>query len=153
MVNDNTNSLNQIEQNFKELIVERCKFCGFDKYLVENPDFEFPKINESLLGWENAQHITIPGMFGGFDYFLEKVGDSDVLYAEQSSRIDHDSNSSLVFEVSMSEARLLEGKEQRIVWEKFRQLDKKRFEERKQKAIERREHEPSERKQCYYHEI
>lgn len=146
MTKDNTNSLKRVEQNFKELIVERCKFCGFDKYLAENPDFEFPKIGESLLGWENAQHITIPGMFGGFDYFLEEVGDSDVLYVEQSSRMDYDSNSSSVFEVSMSEARLLEGEERRIAWEKFRQLDKKRFEEHRRKMKERREYEPSERK-------
>lgn len=145
MVKDNTNSLSQIEQNFKELIVERCKFCGFDKYLAENPDFEFPKIDESLLGWENAQHITIPGMFGGFDYFLEEVGDSVVLYAEQSSRMDHDSNSSLVFEISMSKARLLEGEERKTAWEKFRQVDKKRFEEHKQKVMERKKHESSER--------
>lgn len=143
---DNTNSLNQIEQNFKELIVKRCKFCDFDKYLADNPDFEFPKIDESLLGWENGQHITIPGMFGGFDYFLEEVGDSDVLYAEQSSRMDYDSNSSLVFEVNMDGDRLLEGEERKVVWEKFRQLDKKRFEEHKRKIAERRKHEPSKRK-------
>lgn len=141
---DNTNSLNQIEQNFKELIVERCKFCGFDKYLAENPDFEFPKIDESLLGWENTQHITIPGMFGGFDYFLGKVGDSLALYAEQSSRMDHDSNSSSVFEVNMDGNRLLEGEERKVVWEKFRRLDKKRFEEYRRKVLKRREHEPSE---------
>ncbi len=144
MVKDNTNSLNQIEQNFKELIVERCKFCGFDKYLAENPDFEFLKIDESLLGWENTQHITIPGMFGGFDYFLGKVGDSLALYAEQSSRMDHDSNSSSVFEVNMDGNRLLEGEERKVVWEKFRRLDKKRFEEYRRKVLERREHEPSE---------
>ncbi len=141
---DNTNSLNKLEQNFRKLIIERCKFCGFDKYLAENPDFEFPKIDGSLLGWENAQHITIPGMFGGFDYFLEWINDELVLYAEQSSRMDHDSNSSSVFEVSISEARLLEGEERKVVWEKFRQLDKKRFEEHKQEVMERRQHEPSE---------
>lgn len=145
---DNTNSLNQIEQNFKELIVERCKFCGFDKYLAENPDFEFPKIDESLLGWENAQHITIPGMFGGFDYFLEEVGNNHnlVLYAEQSSRMDHDSNSSSVFEVDIDESGLLEGEERKMVWEQFRQLDKKRFEEHKREVMERRKHESSQRK-------
>lgn len=140
---DNTNSLKQIEQNFEGLIIERCKFCGFDKYLAENPDFELPRIDESLFGWENGQHITIPGMFGGFDYFLEGVNDSFVLYAEQSSRMDHDSNSFSVFEVSVDGSRLLEGEERRIVWAKFRQLDKKRFEEYKRKAIKRRKHEPS----------
>ena len=143
---DNTNSLNRIEQNFRKLVIERCKFCGFDKYLAENPDFGFPKIDRSLLGWENGQHITIPGMFGGFDYFLEEVDDSFVLYAEQSSRMDYDSNSSSVFEVGIDGCRLLEGEERRMVWEKFRQLDKKRFEEHKQKATERRKYEPSERK-------
>lgn len=143
---DNTNSLNRIEQNFRKLVIERCKFCGFDKYLAENPDFGFPKIDRSLLGWENGQHITIPGMFGGFDYFLEEVDDSFVLYAEQSSRMDYDSNSSSVFEVGIDGSRLLEGEERRMVWEKFRQLDKKRFEEHKQKATERRKYEPSERK-------
>lgn len=63
---ENTNSLKQVEKNFEELIVERCRFCGFDKYLVDNPDFEFPKIGEGLLGWENGQHIAILGTFGGF---------------------------------------------------------------------------------------
>ncbi len=140
---DNTNSLNQIEQNFRKLIIERCRFCGFDKYLEENPDFDFPEIDEGLLGWENGQHITIPGMFGGFDYFLGKVGNNLILYAEQSSRMDHDSNSSSVFEVSIDGSRLLEGEERRIVWEKFRQLDEKRLEEHKRKMEERRKHEPS----------
>lgn len=114
--------------------------------MAENPDFEFPKIDGSLLGWENGQHIAIPGTFGGFDYFLEEVYGRTVLYAEQSSRMDHDSNSSSVFEVSMDGSRLLEGKERRMIWKQFRQLDKKRFEEHKRKMEERRQHEPSERK-------
>lgn len=146
MAKDNTSSLNKLEQNFRELVIERCKFCGFDKYLKDNHDFEFPKIDESLLGWENGQHITIPGLFGGFDYFLEEVDSKVVLYAEQSSRMDYDSDSSSVFEVGMDGNRLLEGEERRIVWEKFRQLDKKRLEEHKRKMEEGRQHEPSERK-------
>lgn len=140
------NAVDVIEQNFHKLIIERCRFCGFDKYLEENPDFEFPKIDESLLGWENGQHITIPGMFGGFDYFLGKVRNHLVLYAEQSSRMDHDSDSSSVFEVNVNGSRLLEGEERRMVWEKFRQLDRKRFEEHKREIMERRKHEPSKRK-------
>lgn len=138
--------MKELEQNFRELIIERCRFCGFDKHLAENLDFEFPKIDKSLLGWENSQHITIPGMFGGFDYFLGKVGNNLVLYAEQSSRMDHDSDSSSVFEVSIDESRLLKGEERRMVWAKFRQLGKKRLEEHKRKMEERRQHEPSERK-------
>lgn len=133
----------QIEQNFKKLIIRRCEFCDFDKYLAENPEFEFPKIDEGLLEWENGQHITIPRMFGGFDYFLEEVGDRLVLYAEQSSRMDYDSNSFSVFEVGRDGSRLLEGEERRVIWEKFRQLDKKRFEEHKQKILDRRKSESS----------
>lgn len=133
----------RLEQNFEKLIINRSKFCGFDEYLTENPDFEFPKITESLLGWENSQHITIPGLFGGFDYFLEEVDSKVVLYAEQSSRMDYDSNSSLVFEISTSEARLLEGEERKMVWEKFRQQDKKRVGEHKRKITEQRKHESS----------
>lgn len=136
----------KLEQNFRELIIKQCKFCGFDRCLAENPDFEFPKVTESLLGWENGQHITIPGIFGGFDYFLEEVGGNVVLCAEQSSRMNHDSNSFSVFKISTSEARLLEGEERRAAWEKFRQLDKKRFDGYKRKMEERRKHEPSERK-------
>lgn len=143
MAKDNTSSLNKLEQNFRELVIERCKFCGFDKYLKDNHDFEFPKIDESLLGWENGQHITIPGLFGGFDYFLEEVDSKVVLYAEQSSRMDYDSDSSSVFEVGMDGNRLLEGEERRIVWEKFRQLDRERLEEHKRKVMERKKHEPS----------
>ena len=135
--------LGLIEKNFCRLIIQQCKFCGFDRYLTENPDFEFPKIDKSLLGWENGQHITIPEMFGGFDYFLKEADGKLVLYAEQSSCMDHDSNSSSVFEVSMDGNRLLEGEERKKVWGKFRQLDRKRLEERKQKVMERRKHEPS----------
>lgn len=143
MIKKTSNQMKELEQNFRELIIERCKFCGFNKYLAENPDFEFPKIDKSLLGWENGQHITIPGMFGGSDYFLKEADGKLVLYAEQSSRMDHDSNSSSVFEVSMDGSRLLEGEERRIVWEKFRQLDRKRLEEHKRKVMERKKHEPS----------
>lgn len=148
MIKKTSSQMKELEQNFRELIIERCRFCGFDKYLAENPDFEFSKIDEGLLGWENGQHITIPGMFGGFDYFLGKVGNNHnlVLYAEQSSRMDHNSNSSSVFEVSIDGSRLLKDEERRMVWAKFRQLGKKRLEEHKRKMEERRQHEPSERK-------
>ena len=138
MINSITTDLKTLERNFRELIIERCCFCGFDKYLTENPDFEFPRIARDLLGWENSQHITIPGLFGGFDYFFEDIDGKIVLYAEQSSRMDHDSDSSSVFEVGMDGNRLLEGEERRIVWEKFRQLDRKRLEEHKRKVMERK---------------
>lgn len=139
-------NLSLLEQNFKTLIISKCKFCKFDKYLERNPDFEFPKITPELLGWENGEHITIPGLFGGFSYFLEMDNSKPILYAEQSSRMDYDSDGSSVFEVGMDGNRLLEGEERRIVREKFRQLDKKRLEEHKRKMEEGRQHEPSERK-------
>ncbi len=120
-------NLSLLEQNFKTLIISQCKFCKFDKYLERNPDFEFPKITPELLGWENGEHITIPGLFGGFSYFLEMDNSKPILYAEQSSRMDYDSDSSSVFEVGMDGSRLLEGEERRKVWGKFRQLDKKKI--------------------------
>ena len=143
MTHTNVDNLVKFEQNFRKLIIERCKFCGFDKCLEDNPDFEFPKITEDLLGWENSQHITIPSLFGGFDYFLEEADGKLVLYAEQSSRMDHDSDSSSVFEVSLDGSRLLEGEERKVIWKRFRELDKTRLEEHKRKVMERREYEPS----------
>lgn len=114
-----------IEANFRDLIIEKCKFCQFDKFLEENPDFEFPKVTKDLLGWENGKHIAIPGLFGGFDYFLENQGKELVLYAEQSSRMDYDSSDYLDFEITAHGSRMLEGAEREAVWKKFRELDKK----------------------------
>lgn len=59
----------KLEQNFRRLIIEQCKFCGSDRHLAENPDFEFPKIDKGLLGRGNGQHITIPGMLGALITF------------------------------------------------------------------------------------
>ncbi len=131
----------KLEQNFRELIIDKCKFCGFDKYLEENPDFEFPKITENCSG-----HITIPGMFGGFDYFVKTQGDELVLYAEQSSRIDYSSDDYLYYEVTEDGSRILEGKEREVVRKKFWELAKKAREEHKRKVEKMRgEHEPGER--------
>lgn len=137
------NNCARLEQNFEKLIIDRCRFCGFDKHLEENPDFVFPEIDEGLFGWENGRHITIPGMFGGFTYYLEEVDGKLVLYAEQSIRMDYNSDSSLIFEISAGTSRQLEDEERRVVWEKFRQLDKKRFEEHKRKIMEQRKRESS----------
>lgn len=137
-------NLSLLEQNFKTLIISQCKFCKFDKYLEQNPDFEFPKITPELLGWENGEHIIIPGLFGGFSYFLEMDDSKPILYAEQSSRMDYDSDDYMYFEITPDESRVLKDEEQKVIWKKFRQLDKKRLEEHKQKMKERREREPSE---------
>lgn len=129
-----------LEQNFRELIIEKCKFCQFDKYLEENPGFEFPKIAEGCSG-----HITIPGMFGGFDYFVEKQGDKSVLYAEQSSRMDYSSDDYLYYEVTTNDSKLLKDEEREVAQQKFEELAKKEHEEYKRKMEEMRsKHEPGE---------
>lgn len=120
--------LDKIEQNFKKLIIEQCRFCGFDKYLEENPDFEFPKITEDLLKVDTQNFVTVPGLFGGFSYYLEEVNAEPVLYAEQSSRMDHSSDDYLYFEVIESGSRMLEGEERGAVQGKFRELARKAHE-------------------------
>ncbi len=144
-MNDNTSSLNKLEQNFRGLIIERCKFCGFDRYLEENPDFEFPKITEDLLEPNTQCFISIPGMFGGFTYHLEEIGNEPVLYAEQSSRMDHSDDDYLYFEITLDNSRLLQGEERKTIAKKFRELGKKAAEEHAMKLKEiRSNHEPSE---------
>ena len=133
MVKDNTNSLDKLEQNFREPIIKQCKFCGFDKYLEENPDFEFPKITESLLEPYTQSFIAIPGMFGGFTFYLEEASGKFMLYAEQSSRMDYDSNSYLYSEITESGNRMLGGEEREVVRKKFCELAKKAHEKRLQK--------------------
>ena len=127
MTKDITINLRQLEQNFRELIIERCRFCGFDKYLEENPVFELPKIGEDLLGWEIGQYIAIPGLVGGFDYFLDRQDDELVLYAEQSSRMDYSSDDYLYYEIKEAGSRLLQDEERKVVAGKFRELGRKRF--------------------------
>jgi len=130
----------KLERNFHDLIIEKSKFCQFDKFLEENPDFELPKITENCSG-----HIVIPGMFGGFDYFVEKQGDKLVLYAEQSSRMDWDSNSYSYYKVTTDGNRLIGGEKREVVRKKFWELAKKVHEEHKRKIEKmRNKHEPSE---------
>lgn len=135
-----------IEQNFRELVIRQSKFCGLNKYLTKDPDFVFPKIDESLLGWKNGRHITIPGMFGGFDYYLEEMNGRLLLYAEQSSRMDHSSDDYMYFEITENGSRILEGEEREMIQKRFKRLDEKRFEEYKRKMEERRKHKPSKQK-------
>ncbi len=128
MVENNTSSLKRLGQNFRELIIERCKFCSFDKYLEENLDFEFPKIAEGLLEPDTQDFIAIPGMLGGFTYCLEEVGGKPVLYAEQSSRMDHDSDDYLYFEITENGSRMLKNEEREAVRKEFWELAKKAHE-------------------------
>ena len=116
---------NKLTQNFRDLIIEKCKFCQFDKYLEENPDFEFPEITENCVGF-----IVIPGLFGGFEYFLGEENGEPVLYAEQSSRMDRDSSDYLYYEVTEHGSKRLEGEEREAAHGKFWKMAKKQHEER-----------------------
>lgn len=128
MTKNNTSSLTKIEQSFRELIIERCKFCDFDKYLAENPDFAFPKLSEEMIGSQELNFIAIPGLFGGFAYYLGNISDEITLYAEQSSRMDHDADDATYFEIREDSSRLLRGQERRVVQKKFYELAKKAHE-------------------------
>ena len=128
-MNDNTSSLNKLEQNFKDLLVEwRDKLPLFKEYLAEHPDFEFPKITEDLLEPDTQCFISIPGMFGGFTYCLEEADGNPVLYAEQSSRMDYSDDDYLYFEITLDNSRLLQGEERKAIAKKFRELGKKTHE-------------------------
>lgn len=138
--------IKKLEQNFYELVVARCKFCGFDKYLEENLDFEFPKITEDLLRPNTQSFIAIPGMFGGFTYYLEEVDNKRVLYAEQSSRMDYSSDSYIYFEITESGSRTLEGEGREVVRKKFWELARKAHEKRLQELKVMREKEKEKEK-------
>lgn len=122
-----------IEQNFKELIIEQCKFCGFDKFVEDNPNFEFPKITEELLNSDRQHFVTIPGLFGGFTYFVAREDSKYILYAEQSSRMNHSIDDYLYFVITDDGSRILQGKERATVQTKFLELNKKAREEHRQK--------------------
>lgn len=142
MIKDNTSSFSKLEQNFKELLMERCgRLPSFMEVLSEKHDFKFPEITEDLLEPDTQCFISIPGMFGGFAYYLEEMGDKFVLYAEQSSRMNHDSNDYLYFEITESGSKKLEGEEREIMRKKFCDLAKKTHEKHLQKLKAMRESE------------
>ncbi len=148
----------QLTQNFRKLIIAECKFCGFDQYLATNPDFEFPKITTALYNSASDMYITIPGLFGGFNYFLEqttkqtanqvstqadrrsdrqaneRVGEQaagePILYVEQSSRMYRDGSDYSYFAITASGSRLLKGEERENIHQKFQQFAKRAYEKR-----------------------
>lgn len=141
MVENNTSSLSELEQNFKDLLIEQCgKLPTFSEYLVEHPDFEFPKITEELLESSMQGFIFIPGLFGGYAYYVEVVNNEPVLYAEQSSRMDYSDDDYLYFEITESGSRMLRNEEREAVQKKFRELTKKAHEKHLQelKAIRKK---------------
>lgn len=140
MTKDNTSSLNKLEQNFKDLLMERCgKLPSFIEHSLEKHDFKFPKITEDLLEPDTQCFISIPGMFGGFAYCLEEVDGRLVLYTERSSRMDHDSDSYLHFEITESGSRMLDGEEREVMRKKFCKLARKAHEKHLQNLKAMRE--------------
>lgn len=131
MISNKANALTKLQQNLRELIIEQCSFCRFPQYLETNPEFEFPKITEALLQPDAQGFIPIPGLFGGYTYFLEMLGNEPILYAEQSSRMDYSSDDYLYFKITADGSKILKGKERETVANKFRELSKKAREKRK----------------------
>ena len=76
--------LKKIEENFHMLIK--------DFYLREENigdyDYSFPKVTGDLFVREDFNRV--PGMYGGFFYFLKLEGGKPVLYVNASSRMDLD---------------------------------------------------------------
>lgn len=127
-------NLTKIAHNFRELIIQQCRFCGFDKYLATNPDFEFPKITKELLDSDKQHFVAIPGLFGGFTYYLKNKDGEIVLYAEQSSRMDYDASDYSYFAITENASRLLQDEERADAQVKFQELSKKAFEAYRQKT-------------------
>lgn len=127
----NKSNLKALEQNFRNLIIERCRFCKFDQYLEENPNFAFPKITPTLLDSGTQNFITIPGLFGGFAYYFESVDGKPVLYAEQSSRMDRSSDDYTYFLVTTDGSKVLEGEARAEIQKKFYTLAQQAHEQRR----------------------
>lgn len=122
-------NLKLLEQNFRELIIERCRFCKFDQYLAENPDFAFPKLTPA--NFDTKSFIIVPGLYGGFAYYLESVDGEPVLYAEQSSRMDYSGDDYAYFLVTTDGSKVLEGEARVEVQQKFHELVMQEHEQRK----------------------
>ena len=75
--------LKKIEENFHKLI---CEFIF--KNPLEREGYQFPKLTEELLTHEDFTRV--PGMYGGFFYYLKIENGKPVLYANASSRMDLD---------------------------------------------------------------
>lgn len=75
--------LRKIEGNFHELIG---KFLN--RKCIGDYEYSLPELDEELLNHERFHRV--PGMFGGFFYFMTVEDGRYVLYAHASSRMDFD---------------------------------------------------------------
>lgn len=64
------------------------------------------------------EHIAIPKLFGIFSHFLE-TNNSKPLYAEQSSRMNHDGNDYTCFKIMLDGSKALKDEEQEAVQKKI----------------------------------
>lgn len=116
---DDTAKFAQLAQNFRALIIEQCKFCHFDQWLEKNPDFLFPEITKDFLNSQVSTFIAIPGLFGGFTYYIENTDGEPVLYAEQSSRMYRDSSDNSYFKITADGNEILDGEARENARQKF----------------------------------
>lgn len=79
---EDRDDLKRIEENFRILV----KDFFLNEKCIGDYDYHFPKITEDLYIQEEFNRV--PGMFGGFFYFLKLEDGKPVLYAEASSRMD-----------------------------------------------------------------
>ncbi|MBR4447200.1 hypothetical protein [Methanobrevibacter sp.] len=76
--------LKKIEENFHILIND----FYLSQDCIGDYDYRFPKITEDLFVREDFNRV--PGMYGGFFYFLNLESGKPILYANASSRMDLD---------------------------------------------------------------
>lgn len=73
--------LTKIETNFHAVIRSRAAD------LVAQHQLKLPHIDESILGQDHAGWFAVPGMFGGFSFWLEQRGTELVLVTESWCRV------------------------------------------------------------------
>lgn len=81
---DQSDELNEIEKRFHKVIMHRVG------YLIEKFKIELPHINQELsvkTDFFSQESFPVPGMYGGFYYFLTIENGDYVLYSDSWSRI------------------------------------------------------------------
>ena len=93
-------TLHAIEQLFHGVILERAG------KLIEEYNLELPKLSFLIKGKKNKAWFPVPGMYGGFSYWLEGEGDGTKLISESWSRIVEGSGER--HEVTVAGSRLVD---------------------------------------------
>jgi len=74
-------TLKAIERHFHKLIQERAG------KLIDEHSLALPELDAKLVGVESRTWFPIPGMYGGFSYWLEGEGDQTKLVTESWCRV------------------------------------------------------------------